>query len=222
MIPIESHTPAPLRDGSDCLFQTVQLNQEIPDHIPDVLPVCGFPKPEEQRGSVIYECPTDSCSAAPTAGGHGHPWFLRLWDTTPPRDAICHDAIAEALRIVNPDDVLEATDELRPLLRGRYDGLYQDAPSITITKFPDPPSNGPAVHTCPECEARSTRLPVYVWPDSMEPADWWVAAVEAYDGPVWSPQGPTEANPVITDQFDAQESKRADQQADQIADITAF
>jgi hypothetical protein len=108
------------------------------------------------------------------------------------------DILDEVLSILEPESVDAAEDALLPLFWARYDGPYTGNASFTITRFADPPTNGPAVRVCSTCDSRLNRYPVYVWPDDCTVPQWWQAALEKYTGPVLSPKGPTEGNPVGT------------------------
>lgn len=187
-------------DADSPPFDVEALETLFPKEIPMVVPVQGFSREHEQFGTVLYECTTQSCSARLTAGGHGHAYFLRLWGSTPPRDPVSPDMLNEALSIIEPTpaSVDVAKDKVLPHLRARYDGIYEDNASFTITRFADPPSNGPAVRTCSSCGSRLQRHPVYVWPDDMTVPEWWQAALEEYTGPVLSPKGLTENNPAAS------------------------
>jgi len=212
----QSQHPAPLRGDGETPFQTDALSTQLPDHVPAILPVKGFPDDEEQWGSVLYECPVTSCPFTVGAAGHGHPHFLFAWSTCPPRDAVDPATLTAVIEIVEPDCVEEFTAEFLPHIRGRYDGLYEGAAAVTITEFANPPSAGPAVHPCPDCGARTNRYPVYVWPEPFEVPAWWDPALAAYDGPVWSPKDATAQNPTISEEAtSAPDSHSA-------ADITAF
>jgi len=186
-------------DPSACPYDLDALVELYPENRCPVVPVKGIPKGREQFGSVLYECDEPRCSADLTAGGHGFPYFLRLWASTPPRDPIPPETLEKVLSTLKPTSVSDAEEAMLPQIRARYDGLYADSTSITITRFADPPGNGPPVRTCSSCGSRLKRHPVYVWPDDFQVPLWWQTAVEEYKGPVISPKGPTEDNPVVSD-----------------------